>query len=148
MDRLRLIALDSEDLAVISAHLQDAVLKVGDMKWLKREGRFVLGLNRFAWETSGEGKRKRHFERRRSVLHFDRVQQVAAQNIHQERPDAVLDLLAIRFEETVTPAGEVSLIFAGGGEVKLTVECIEAQLSDLGPAWGTENRPTHDVEAD
>lgn len=148
MDRLRLIALDSEDLAVISAHLQDAILKVGDMKWLKREGRFVIAVNRFAWEAADGGKRRRSFERRRSALHFDRVRAVRAQRIRQDAADAVLELLAISFAEAEAPGGAITLTFAGGGEVQLEVECIEAQLADLGPAWGTANRPQHEIDAD
>ena len=72
---LKLCAFDEEDLAVLSAHTQDAVLKVGDMVYLPQERRFALAMNRFIWEKAADGKRKA-YERRRSVLSFDRVRTV------------------------------------------------------------------------
>ena len=143
MKTLKLIALDREDLDVVSAHVQDAVLKVGDMTWLPAEKRFVIAMNRFDWETA-EGKRAKSFERRRAALHFDRVRGAKANQVPQTDKDAVLELLAVRFDETDAPAGTVELQFAGGGTLRLDVECLEAQLSDLGAAWQTKSRPQHD----
>lgn len=142
---LKLAALDAEDLAVVSAHLQDAVLKVRDLSWTPARHRFLMGMNRFAWEVAPDGRRNRSFERRRSAVHFDRVLAVKATGIRRDVPDAVLELLAIEFEPTDAPAGDVRLIFAGGGEVRLSVECVEAQLADLGAAWQTKVMPAHDV---
>ena len=59
-------------------------------------------------------------------------------------PDEVLDLLAIRFEEADAPSGVIELVFAGNATIRLQVECIEAQLSDLGAAWSTDAVPDHD----
>ena len=146
-DRLKLAAFDEEDLAVISAHVQDAVLKVGDMVYLPREKRFAIGMNRFIWEKAETGKRK-SFERRRAALSFDRVLKARLTNIDRNRPDAVLSLLAVRFDLEDTPAGKVTLIFAGGGAVQLDVEVVEARLADLGTAWATQAKPSHDLAAD
>ena len=143
---LKLCAFDEEDLAVISAHAQDAVLKVGDMVYLPKEGRFAVAMNRFIWEQAVDGKR-RTFERRRSALSFDRVRAVRSSKIDRSRKDAVLELLAISFETTDTPAGKVTLVFAGGGAVQLDVEVIEARLADLGAAWATAAKPEHDLES-
>jgi hypothetical protein len=143
-DCLKLAALDDEDLAVLSAYGQDAVLKVGDMSYLPKEHRFVLAMNRFGWEKA-EGGRRRSYERRRAALTFDRVRGVKTSDIDRARPDAVMELLAISFEETDSPAGYVTLIFAGGGAVRIEVECIEARLADLGPAWATATCPHHDL---
>jgi hypothetical protein len=143
-DRIRLIALDEEDLAVLSAHAQDAVMKVGDLVWLAKEGRFVLAMNRFIWEKAVDGRRE-NFERRRAALAFDRVKSVKSSCVRRDRPDGVLELLAISFEETDAPAGYVTLIFAGGGAVRLEVECIEARLADLGAAWACTGMPVHDL---
>lgn len=143
MTTLKLVALDSEDLDVISAHAQDAVLKTSDVSWLAKEQRFVIAMNRFVWEEA-TGDDKSAFERRRAALHFDRVTGVRANKIDQRAKDAVLELLAIRFTETEAPAGHVDLQFAGGGTVRLDVECLEAQLSDLGAAWQTKTRPKHE----
>lgn len=151
MEHLKLIALDAEDLEVISAHLQDAVMRVGDMTYLPREHRFALVLNRFNWEQALERTpRRRHlsFERRRSGLHFDRVRKVKTRKLDRKARDAVLELLAIRFEENEPPAGLIELVFAGGGTIRLDVECIEAALRDLGASWSTEARPAHTLDED
>lgn len=142
---LKLAALDEEDLAVLSAHLQDAVLLTGDLLWTPATHRFTIAMNRFAWEAAPEGRRARAFQRRRSVLHFDRVLQAQAQNIRRDVPDAVLELLAVTFEPGDAPAGHILLTFAGGGTMRLAVECIEAQLADLGAAWQTKALPAHDL---
>jgi hypothetical protein len=141
---LRLAAIDAEDLAVISAHVQDAVLKVGDMAFLPREQRFVVAMNRFIWEKA-DGKRQT-FERRRAALTFDRVSAARLSGIDRGRPDVVLNLLAVHFEPTNQPGGTVTLVFAGGGAVQLTVEVIEVRLADLGAAWATTAKPAHDLD--
>ena len=137
-DLLKLAALDSDDLAVISAQMQDAVLRVGDITQVRSRQQFALVANRFAWDS---GQR----ERRRTGLHFDHVLSVKTQNIRQGDPDAIISLLAITFQETDTPSGVITLDFAGGGTIRLEVECIEASLKDLGPAWATANQPSHEV---
>jgi hypothetical protein len=146
-DCLKLLAMDDEDLAVLSAHVQDAVLKVADLVNLPKERRFAIGMNRFTWEKA-DGQR-RNFERRRAALTFDRVLSVQTSHIRRDQPEAVLELLAIGFEpEGEAPAGHVMLYFAGGGAIRLAVECIEARLADLGTAWATRSKPSHDVAAD
>lgn len=143
MNRLKLVALDEEDLQIISAHLQDAVLKVADLDYRAREKRFLVAVNRFVWESAPGGKRQRSYERRRSALHFERVNAVKATGIDRQKKDEVLSLLAIRFTGKDSPAGFIDLVFAGGATVRLDVECIEAQFSDLGAAWETGSRPEH-----
>ncbi|HMQ57540.1 MAG TPA: DUF2948 family protein [Rhizobiaceae bacterium] len=140
---LKLAALDADDLAVISAHVQDAVMKVEDMRYMARERRFILAMNRFAWETAGAGAKRRPYERRRAVLSFARVFDVKSTGIHRSDRDRVYSLLAVRFEETEAPAGIVELVFAGEAALRLEVECIEAQLDDLGSAWETRHMPRH-----
>jgi hypothetical protein len=140
MDLLKLVALDQEDLAVISAHLQDAIVKVGDLTYLPRERRFALVARRFDWEA-GPGERPR---RRLTGLHFERVNSVRARGIDRSKPDTSLDLLAITFEEATAPSGTVTLIFAEGGAIQLDLECVEMQMKDLGPVWEAESRPKHD----
>jgi hypothetical protein len=141
---LRLIALDADDLAVLSAHVQDAVLKVGEMRWLPQDRRFALAMNRFAWENEQGGwRRRRDHQRRRAALHFDRVETVSSTGIDRDAPEAVLELLAVRFEPGESPSGDVLLDFAGGGAIRLRVECLEAQLADLGPVWSTPHAPRH-----
>jgi hypothetical protein len=140
---LRLAAVDEEDLAILSAHVQDAVLKVADLVWLPKERRFAVAMNRFVWEGEGDGRRREH-ERRRSALTFDRVDRVRSTGIDRARPDAVLELLALSFTPGEAPAGRITLVFAGGAAVELEAEVIEARLADLGPAWATAAMPSHD----
>jgi hypothetical protein len=148
-DRLRLIALDTEDLAVLSAHVQDAVLKLQDVKWLPREKRFVAAMNRFVWEMTAGKPRARVHQRRRTALSFARVDGVKSIGVDLKAPATVLSLLAIRFEgdgEGDGPSGDIVLEFAGGASIRLAVECVEAQLSDLGPAWSTLHAPRHSLK--
>jgi hypothetical protein len=142
-DLLRLVALDADDLAVVSAHVQDAIVRVKDVNWLPREGHFVLGMNRFVWEAvSGGSWRKRDYQRRRSALHFARVGKVQSVGI-DHKGGAVLELLAIGFEPGDAPSGDVVLDFAGGAAIRLQVEVLEVELTDLGPAWSTPVAPRH-----
>lgn len=151
MELLKLVALDQEDLEVISAHLQDAVLRVEDMAYLAEQKRFAAIANRFDWAGAlkQDERRKSSYERRRSALRFDRVLKAQTQNVPIRSKDAVLELLAIHFEAKETPAGHVTLFFAGGAAIKLDVECIEAELQDLGPVWSAKSKPHHvDDEVD
>ena len=134
---LKLAALDEEDLAVMSAHMQDAVLRVGDLVFRPKHRQFALVANRFAWDEQNQR------QRRRTGLHFDRVLKAEARNIRMDDKDAILSLLSIGFEQTDAPSGTILLTFSGGGTIRLTAECLEAQLLDLGPAWTTPNQPSH-----
>ncbi|HEV7329318.1 MAG TPA: DUF2948 family protein [Bosea sp. (in: a-proteobacteria)] len=134
---LKLIALDADDLSVISAHLQDAVLKRGDIVWLPGEKRFALALRRFDWEGAAQGQKRR----RLSALHFERV--TAARSTKVAAGDAVLSLLAVTFTQSDDPAGQVTLHFSDGAAIQLDVECIEAQMKDLGPIWEAVATPAH-----
>ena len=142
MTDLRLSAEDATDLEVISSCLQDAVTQVRDFAFLPHARRFALVLNRFRWENEQSGKGSH--ERARAGLHFENVLGVKARNIAQDRPEGILNLLAVRFDELNTPSGIVTLIFSGGGEIRLEVEALDAHLSDLGVVWETPNLPAHD----
>ena len=150
MTDLKLIALDQEDLEIISAHLQDAVLRVGDIAYLPKQNRFAALANRFNWEGAYADKKKPKgkYERRRSALRIERVMGAQVQNINLSAKDSVLELLAIQFEAFQEPEGHISLAFAGGGTIKLHVECIEVGLNDLGAAWETKNKPKHEGDQD
>jgi len=134
---LKLAALDAEDLEVISAHMQDAVVRTADIRHLPAQRQFALIANRFAWENWNQ------LERHRTGLHFDRVLSARARNLKRDSEDRVLALLAITFEEASPPAGTVTLVFSGGATIRLEVECIEAGLRDLGPVWAAASAPSH-----
>ena len=144
MGLLKLTALDADDLSVISAHMQDAVAKVGDIRFLREKQKFSVLANRFAWDAVGGAKQS--YERRRSGLQFARVRAARSSGIPQNAETGVLSLLSIGFEPADPPSGTITLNFAGGGTIKLEVECIEAQLDDLGPAWATPHLPAHEDE--
>ncbi len=144
MPPLKLLALDHEDLQVISVHLQDAVLRVSDIDYRMGEKRIVLAMNRFVWEAPRRLFRRQN-ERRRSVLHFDRVIGVRTAGIERDKPEEVLSLLAIKFTATEAPGGFVDLVFSGNAAMRIEVECIEARLADLGGAWEATSRPAHRV---
>jgi Protein of unknown function (DUF2948) len=145
MTQLKLAGLDTEDLDIISAHVQDAVVKLADIRWLSGDKCFVLVMNRFARDGEADA-RAGTFERRRAALHFNQVTAVRSTGIARDNKDAVMALLAVRFDEAEAPAGQITLVFAGGGALQLDVDCIEAQLTDLGAAWATENKPEHDLD--
>lgn len=141
MDEIKFVALDGEDLDVVSAHLQDAVVKVSDVLWRPQEKRLVVALNRFDWEAA-EAHRP-EYRRRRAALRFERVMSCKCRNVNPAGKDAVLNLLAVEFTPTDPPAGAVDLIFSGDAAIRLEVECLEAELADLGPTWTTTVRPIH-----
>jgi len=143
MTDLKLLALDSEDLDVISATTQDAIVRVPDMGFARGDRRFVLLMNRYAWEQGAEGRNKG--QRKRAALHFERVTAAKVAGIDTNARDGVLELLDIRFAPGDAPAGVVELRFAGGGTIRLDVECLEARLQDLGAAWSARARPEHAV---
>lgn len=143
MSGLRLLAEDEEDLKIISAHLQDAVMRVGDLVYLPKRHRFVLLLNRYCWEDCGDGKTG---VRVRAGLHFDGVLKVQALNLRQDDPDAVAELLAIHFTAEAEGGGTVDLMLAGGGRIRLHVECIDATLRDMTGPRPAVARPAHDLE--
>lgn len=145
MDLLRLIALDREDIEVVSAHLQDAIVKVGDVHWRPREKRFVLGVNRFDWEAALANDAV--YRRRLAALRFDRVLACQVRNIDPRDKEAVLNLLAIDFAPKDGPSAAVTLLFSGGGAIRLELECLEAELADLGPAWTCAKCPDHALDA-
>ncbi len=133
---LKIAALDPEDLAILSAHLQDAQVRVGDMAYLPDSQRFVVVGARFDWYAATSGR----CERCGTGLHFERVSRVRRAGFDQD-PDAVLMLVAISFTPTEAPAGTVMLHFADDGAVRLDVECLEAALADIGPRWACTNPP-------
>jgi len=142
MDPLKFVVLDEEDLEVASAHLQDAVVKASDILWRPREKRVVVALNRFDWEgIKGDTP---DYRRRRTALRFERVLACKCRHLDPAAcKDTVLNLLAVEFEETEAPSGAVILTFSGGATLRLEVECLEAELADLGPSWTTALCPDH-----
>jgi hypothetical protein len=141
MEPLKFVALDRDDLEVVSTHLQDAELKVSDVRWRPQEKRLVLGVARFDWPSAAASPPE--LRRCRSALRFERVLACKCRHVDPAGKDAVLNLLAVEFEETDPPAGIVTLFFSGGAALRLEVECLEVELADLGPAWTASAPPVH-----
>jgi len=141
MDLLKLIALDREDIEVVSAHLQDAVVKVADVHWRPAENRLVVAVCRFDWESAYGANPQ--YRRRLAALRFDRVLSCKCRHVAPHDKDTILNLLAVEFNETDAPAGIVTLVFSGGAALRLEVECLEAELADLGPMWTAAKCPHH-----
>ena len=150
MPDLKLIALDAEDLSVISAHLQDAVVRVVDMAYVPGEKRFALIANRFDWEKALKKGRKaddrKSIERRRSALRFERVMTARVHGLDLTDKRAALALLAITFEPKTgsdAPGGDVTLTFSGGAAIRISVEYLELEMKDLGAVWSAKRSPVH-----
>lgn len=143
MDLLRLVALDPDDLTVLSAQVQDALVRPADLVWLPEERRFALELRRFDWEAPDTPRR------RLAALHFERVLRVRSRDLPERGAETPLNLLAALFhptQEPGDPSGEIELAFSGGASIRLAVECVEAQLADLGPIWEAAARPAHPAD--
>jgi hypothetical protein len=147
VDELKLVALDRDDIAVVSAHVQDALLRVGDILWQPREHRFVMVLNRFDWIAAAGAKpdddHTPDYRRCRTALRFERVLNCKCRGIEQSDRQARLNLLAVEFSEEAPPAGAVTLTFSGGGVIRLEVECLEVELADLGEVFAARACPDH-----
>jgi len=141
METLKFVALDREDLEIISAHLQDAEVKVADVHWRPQEKRLVLGLDRFDWLAAYAEQPE--LRRCRSALRFERVLACKCRHVDPAGKGTVLNLLAIEFTPSDPPAGAVMLTFSGGATLRVEVECLEAELADIGPSWATTVRPAH-----
>jgi Protein of unknown function (DUF2948) len=139
---LKLLVFDEEDLAVVSANLQDAIVHASDMAFLAREKRFVLTAARFDWLAADEGR----CERLQTGMHFERVMNVRTTGFRPRKAEDVLCLLSIVFEPGEAPSGEVILTFSGGAGVRLQVECLEAQMLDIGPRWPCKGKPGHPAD--
>jgi hypothetical protein len=147
MEELKLVALDRDDIEVMSAHVQDALVKVADILWRPREHRFVMALKRFDWMNVADADtgidQAPEYRRCRTALRFERVISCKCRGLDQTGKDAVLNLLAIEFATHDEPAGTVTMTFSGGGAIRLEVECLEAELVDLGEVYAAMACPDH-----
>jgi hypothetical protein len=147
MEELKLVALDKDDIEVVSAHVQDALVKFGDIFWKPHEHRFVMAVNRFDWMNAADADGLNHkppdYRRCRTALRFERVISCKCRGLDQTGKDALLNLLAVEFTERDAPAGIVTMTFSGGAAIRLDVECLEAELVDLGEVYSAMVCPDH-----
>lgn len=140
---LRLMAGDDNDLEVMSACLQDAIGKLGDFAYIPAERRFAFVANRFVWECAA-GRKSGPFARVRTGVHFDDVLGAQFQHLKTDAKNAVVEVLAIRFEAGEDGAGIIMLDLAGGGAIRLEVESVNAYLMDISEPWRTRSKPAHE----
>jgi len=153
---LKIIARDAEDLAVVSACLQDSLIPLNEMRYLPQERRFIMVANRFRWERAAKPSQEptpgkdATFEsdddfgsqqRTNSGVCIDRVLSVRSRNIDRGRPDDFLSLLSVQLD-----GNSLSFLFAGGGVIQVEIEALALYLSDLGTAWPTQWQPDHALE--
>ncbi len=142
VQNLKLIARTTEDLRVISAHLQDSIVKTSDIANLKKNRIFLMQLNRFMWEDVEKGVFRKN-KRIRTVLKFENILKVASKNVDQKKNDRFLDFLAIETTQMPDKNYEMNLIFSGDIVLKLVAEAIEVTLDDQGSPWESKNKPKH-----
>jgi hypothetical protein len=141
---LRLRAEDADDLAVISACLQDALVAVGDIAYMPEEESFVFVANRFRWEA-GEGAAMGH-QRTLCAVVFDAVTGVLHRGFRRGERERIMSLLAIRPEfARDRSGGTIDLDFSGGARIRLETGRILCRLKDVGLPWPTLWRPAHDL---
>lgn len=140
---LKLMAEDAADLDIIAAAAQDALMRMGDVTYDSKARRFAALISRFRWEAADE--KAKNFERVRAALSFEGVLAVKSRRVRQDAPEALASILSIVFTpDEEPPGGVVRIVLAGGGEIELRVECLDALLMDLGASWRTPRRPDHD----
>ena len=150
---LKIIARDAEDLVVVSACLQDALVPLTETRYLPQERRFIMVVNRFRWEraagaqggamadaTFEDDEDFGNLQRINCGICIDRVLAVRSRGISQSKPDEFLSLLSLHLD-----GGKLNLVFAGGGVIQLDVEALRLYLHDLGTAWPTQWQPEHAV---
>ena len=142
VQNLKLIARTTEDLRVISAHLQDSIVKTSDIANLKKNRIFLMQLNRFMWEDVEKGVFRKN-KRIRTVLKFENILKVASKNVDQKKNNRFLDFLAIETIKMPDKNYEMNLIFSGDVVLKLIAEAIEVTLDDQGSPWDSKNKPEH-----
>ena len=141
---LKLIARTVEDLRVVSAHLQDAIVNINDIANLEKNKILLLQLNRFMWEDVEKGVFRKN-KRIRTILKFENVMKVNSKNINQLNKDKFLDFLTIETNLMTDNNYEMKILFAGDSIIKVISEVIEVTLDDQGEAWDTKNKPKHKV---
>ena len=141
---LNLIGDNEEDLKVISAYLQDSVLVVRDMVFLKKNKSFIMMVNRFMWEDAEKGLLRSN-KRIRSAVRFEGVIQVKSKNINQKNPNKILEYLAMKCDSDEDDNKKIKIFFSGNGIIILILEAIDVVINDLGKSWNVKSVPKHEI---
>jgi hypothetical protein len=139
---LKLLATSEDDLKVIAAHLQDAIVSVQDIANLKKNRIFLIQLNRFMWEDVEKGIFRKN-KRIRTILKFDNIVSVSSKNINNRVSKIFLDFLTIESKKMTDKSYEIKLIFSGDAVIKIKTEVIDITLDDQGSPWESKTQPKH-----
>ena len=134
---LKLLAQDVEDLTVIAAAVQDSVGKIGDIRFEAAQRRLTIGLNRYRWEDDKP-------ERVRCLIQIGSVLAVKSRRLRRTARDAIVEVLSLDFEPEMPPGGCLTVTYAGGGDLRIEVECIDVILADVSEPWPTKATPDHE----
>jgi hypothetical protein len=146
---LRLLARGVEDLTLISAMVQDAVLTPGQMVYAAKRRRFALGLNRFRWEDAARAEAVgRGFERVQALLVIEEVQQVQSAGIERGDARQALQVLALSFAAGDELGGWLRVHLSGGADLRLRVEALDLALRDVSMPYlaPTGHAPDHGLK--
>ena len=143
-NKLKLIGKNEEDLKVISAYLQDSIVTIQDIVFLKKSRTFVMIVNRFMWEDAEKGVFRKN-KRIRCAVKFEEIINVKSKNINQKNKKKPLECLAIKCTFTDESFYKIKIFFAGEGVITLSSEIIEVLLCDLGKSWIVKHAPIHNI---
>ncbi len=141
---LKLIGKNKEDLKVISAYIQDSIVNVRDIVFLKKNRYFIMMLNRFMWEDAEKGVFRKN-KRIRCAIKFEKVLEAKVKNINQKNKNRLLECLAIKCNLLKNENHEMKIFFSGDGVITLLVESIDLMLQDLGEPWNVKYTPIHKI---
>ena len=141
---LKLIAKNQEDLKVLSAYLQDSIVNVKDIAFLKKNKTFVMIVNRFMWEDVEKGIFRQN-KRIRCAIKFEEVFTVRSKNINQNNKNRPLECLAIKCSQAFEKTYEIKIFFAGDSIITIISETIEVVMHDLGQPWNVKHIPEHKI---
>lgn len=137
-ERLKLRAIDEEDLAVLAAFLQDAIACVGEMAYLPEERRFALVVCRFRWERAIKQNSEPVFERVECAVTMEGVDEPKYRGFHLRERSRLMPILTVIWRE-----GVLEMTFGGGAALRLDAKRLDLRMEDFGPCWPTRNKPEH-----
>ena len=135
LNRMKLNAIDTEELKIIATVLQDGLIEVSDVKYLPSIRIFIVMITRFMWEEKIVNKTN---NRTKAVLVFEDVLAVHSRNIDQMNKTKVLELLTFNFYYNKSKNIEIELLFNNDATIKLETEVVQARLEDQGESWTIE----------
>ena len=143
-ENLRLTGNNKDDLKVISAYLQDSLIAVRDIVFLKKNKTFIMIANRFMWEDIEKGIFRQN-KRIRCAIKFEGIIKVKSKNINQKNKNKSLEFLAMQYDSSTEKDGKITIFFSGNSAIILIAEVIDIAMNDLGNPWKARYKPKHKI---